>query len=310
MENKKELIVKDRHGVEHNLYDLPKNFVFDGDIDLSGSDFKELPDLSTITVTGSFSCKSCDNLITLKGAPEKVGGYFLCNYCNNLTSLEGAPQEVGGYFFCNNCENLVSLKGAPKQVNNMFACSDCNNLTSLEGAPQEVDGRFDCQDCNKLVSLKGAPKVVVGDFICSYCENLTSLEGAPQKVGGCFDCVGCKELTSLKGAPNKVGDNFYCGCCDNLKSLLHVSRCREIDSDYELLHRYAPGLKEHPFVGTQSLTYARLMISPLYNIERANQKVREKLANKHQDGEKTAPKEQVATTVNTAVLKAKESRDI
>ena len=91
MENKKELIVKDRHGVEHNLYDLPKNFVFDGDIDLSGSNLRELPDLSTVTVTGSFDCWDCSNLTSLKGAPKIVNGYFRCHHCDNLETLLHIP---------------------------------------------------------------------------------------------------------------------------------------------------------------------------------------------------------------------------
>ncbi len=99
MKNKKELIVKDRHGVEHNLYDLPKNFVFDGNIDLSGSNLKELPDLSTVTVTGSFDCWDCSNLTSLKGAPKEVGGFFNCSRCKSLKSTDLPTTKIKGKLY-------------------------------------------------------------------------------------------------------------------------------------------------------------------------------------------------------------------
>ena len=45
-------------------------------------------------------------------------------------------------------------------------------------------------------------------------------------------------------------------------------------------------------------------------IEEAMAKTKAKLETKHQDGEKTDPKDSVTTTVNAAIIKAKESRDI
>ncbi len=291
MENKKELIVKDRHGVEHNLYDLPKNFVFDGDIDLSGSSLRELPDLSTVTVTGDFKCDGCKNLTSLKGAPSAVKGDFSCFICHNLTSLKGAPKEVGGN----------------------FECSDCKNLTSLEGAPQKVGGTFDCGVCPKLTSLKGAPKEVGEDFCCYAC-NITSLEGAPQKVGKDFSCDYCDKLTSLRGAPKKIGEYFYCKYCTTLKSLIHIPECKGVagnTSILELLKQYTSCIQGNYGI---SARYEDIVSSPKYKqelaIEASMSKTKAKLEAKHQDGEKTAPKKQVASAVNATVLKAKESRDI
>ena len=117
------------------------------------------------TITGNFDCRSCNNLTSLEGAPEKIDGYFNCSNCKNLISLEGAPKAVKGYFNCNRCNNLTSLEGAPKEVNEYFDCSDCINLESLEGAPKEVKGDFYCDGCEKLKSLKGAPKVIKCRFI-------------------------------------------------------------------------------------------------------------------------------------------------
>ena len=142
-------------------------------------------------VNGCFGCYKCNSLISLKGAPEKVGGAFDCSDCNSLRSLKGAPEKVGGTFDCSECDSLISLEGAPKEVGGDFYCSDCEYLTSLEGAPKKVSRCFTCSGCNILTSLKGAPKEVGENFNCLYCRHLNSLKGAPKKVGGDFKCYGC-----------------------------------------------------------------------------------------------------------------------
>ena len=154
-------------------------------------------------VTGNFNCSGL-SLISLKGAPQKIGGSFYCPR-NQLTSLEGAPRNVGKDFYCSE-NQLTSLAGAPQIVSKDFWCHN-NHLTSLEGAPQIIGGEFNCQS-NQLTSLEGAPQEVGGIFNC-YGNKLTSLEGAPQIVGEHFNCSGNK-LTSLEGAPKEVGGWFYC----------------------------------------------------------------------------------------------------
>ena len=127
-------------------------------------------------VNGCFGCYKCNSLISLKGAPEKVGGTFDCSECDSLISLEGAPKEVGGDFYCSDCEYLTSLEGAPKKVSRCFTCSGCNILTSLKGAPKEVGENFNCLYCRHLNSLKGAPKKVGGDFKCYGCACKFTIE--------------------------------------------------------------------------------------------------------------------------------------
>ena len=102
----------------------------------------------------------------------EVDGFFDCGNCNNLTSLKGAPEEVGDHFYCGYCEKLTSLEGSPKIVGSGFYCESCNNLTSLKGAPEKVEGVFNCNYCDKLTSLKGASKNVGGNFECRKCNNL------------------------------------------------------------------------------------------------------------------------------------------
>ena len=187
-------------------------------------------------ITGNFDCYGLD-LISLKGAPQKVGGYFRC-FRNQLTSLEGAPQEVGSDFACNS-NKLTSLKGAPQKVGGWFVCYS-NQLTSLEGAPQIVGGWFDCSN-NKLTSLKGAPQIIDKSFNCSY-NQLTTLEGAPQKVNKDFDCSN-NQLTSLKGAPQIVGGEFSCPY-NNLTSLEGAPR--EVGGDFWCYNNQLTSLKGAP----------------------------------------------------------------
>ena len=169
-----------QNGQIWDLNDLPDGFVIKGDLDLSDKKLEKLPDLSKVTIEGSFDC--FDNQLTsLEGAPQNVAGSFGCSG-NQLTSLKGAPKEVGGDFHCHR-NQLTSLEGAPEKVGGDFSCSD-NQLTSLKGAPKEVGGFFGCSD-NQLTSLEGAPEKVGGDFSCFY-NQLTSLKGAPKEVGGYF----------------------------------------------------------------------------------------------------------------------------
>jgi len=161
-----------------------KNGVYDGDITVHPSMVEKgkmkIPEIKE--VTGNFDCSKLD-LISLEGAPEKVGKNFFCGR-NELTSLKGAPEKVGGKFFCS-YNNLTSLENAPSTVLEGFYCYN-NDLTSLKGAPISVSGDFKCQH-NDLTSLKKAPTSVSGDFNCNDNE-LTSLEGAPSTVNGYFEC--------------------------------------------------------------------------------------------------------------------------
>ena len=159
---------------------LPRGYEIDGDVVLDKCELKELPDFSKVKVMGDFSCAN-NQLITLKGAPDKVGGRFYCSF-NQLTTLKGGPEKVGKFFQC--AENkLTTLEGAPQKVGTGFDCSK-NQLTTLEWAPKEVGGSFYCCH-NKLASLKGAPQKVGGDFRCEN-NQLVSLKGKPHEIGGEF----------------------------------------------------------------------------------------------------------------------------
>ena len=187
----------------------------DGNVELNFKNLEKLP-FKFGVVKNDFSCQQND-LISLEGAPKKVGGNFRCDN-NKLTSLKGSPEKVGGNFSCS-FNKLTSLEGSPKEVVDDFFCA-YNNLTSLEGAPKKVGGSFNCSH-NKLTSLKWGPKEVVGSFNCEN-NKLISLEGSPKEIYGGFDCSNNK-LTSLKGAPEKVGYIFNCSN-NNLTTLEYAPK--------------------------------------------------------------------------------------
>jgi hypothetical protein len=101
------------------------------------------PQTGLVDVDGGFYC-SDQHLTDFKGVIfGVVTEYFDCSN-NQLISLEGAPQKVGGSFYCYD-NQLTSLEGAPQQVEGDFDCSN-NQLTSLDGAPSWVGGSLYCSD--------------------------------------------------------------------------------------------------------------------------------------------------------------------
>ncbi|MEZ0223072.1 MAG: hypothetical protein ACAH83_00835 [Alphaproteobacteria bacterium] len=120
-----------RWGVEYKR-NPDGTLVVYGALDISNRDLTRLPDLSSVSVLGLFSCSN-----------------------NFLTSLEGSPRYVEGSYYCHN-NQITSLKGGPDTIIHNFQCYN-NRLTSLEGAPKTVRGFFYCQG-NQLASLEYAPK--------------------------------------------------------------------------------------------------------------------------------------------------------
>lgn len=112
--------------------------VVNGNIDLSGKNLTQLPDLRPVIIEGVFSCYG-NKLTSLEGSPVIVREGFFCEN-NQLTTLEGAPSFVGGHFSCS-YNKLISLRGAPEKVRGDFYCS-YNQLKTFEGAPKMVGGRF------------------------------------------------------------------------------------------------------------------------------------------------------------------------
>lgn len=155
-----------------------------GPVNLKGLKLKKLPILFN-TVTRDFDCS--DNvLISLEGAPKKIGGRFICNN-NNLISLENSPKIVSQSFICNN-NMLITLRGCPKEIGGDFNCEH-NNLKSLEYGPRKIIGNYFCS-YNKLKSLYGSPPIVE-TFNCNN-NLLETLDGIPTIIKYIFNCSNNK----------------------------------------------------------------------------------------------------------------------
>lgn len=204
-------------GKMYNLYKLPKNFVINGDLDISGLGLTKLPNLSTVTVTGNFNCAN-----------------------NNLTSLRGAPHHIGKNFSCRH-NAIRDLMYMPSHIGDGIDLSE-NNIFSLNGAPEIVNGFFFCSS-NSLVTLLGGPKIVKSDFDCSY-NQLATLSYAPVQTGKSdtlhpwFDCSN-NLLKSLDGAPKS---NLSLFRCDN-NSFDKYSAAPPHISKYELITGLPDGYK-------------------------------------------------------------------
>lgn len=130
----------DRMGVP---YTLDGRQITVEDVDLTCRGLTHLPDLQDVVVKGSFDC-SQNLLVTLDGAPRRVGSDFDCDH-NRLRSLEGGPESVGNSYDCS-YNQLSSLKGSPKTVGHSFF-SNSNSLLSLNGcAAMEVGNYFKVSD--------------------------------------------------------------------------------------------------------------------------------------------------------------------
>ena len=105
-------LCKDINGKIHSIYNIPEGTVFDN-LDLSGMDFTELPDLSKCTIKGKLDLRNCSNLTSLKGLPEGLRE-LNCSSCKSLRSLEGCPESVEEIDL-SECDS-ISLEGCPKGI--------------------------------------------------------------------------------------------------------------------------------------------------------------------------------------------------
>ena len=96
-------------GIEDYTINNKGEIDVDGEVDLSGKDFKELP-YKFGKVKGYFKLDGCENLISINNCPDKVGDSFDIDGCIRLDSLEGCPKEVGSNFWCGNCKRKFTTK--------------------------------------------------------------------------------------------------------------------------------------------------------------------------------------------------------
>lgn len=215
--------------------------------------------------TGDFVCTHLDNLISLWGAPGRVGNRFSCSQCDKLTDLKGAPKYVEHSFYCCYCFNLKSLKGAPEYVGGGFNCTGCANLTNLNNITKNIQEDVIADKCDNLsdVSVLSQEMIRKSSFKECYklpfttrninilqfdqdtqlwnCKQQISIKDKdlidgklPIKFGainGDFECYDCRKLISLEGGPKMVNGSVSLYHCISLTSLIgapeHVQKIFE-----------------------------------------------------------------------------------
>ena len=89
-----------KNGAYYNVYDLPKGFVYNGNMDLSYAGLVKLPDMSTVTIKGDYKI-SGTNLISLYGCPKIVTGNFYAydNRPQKYTQQRPRNVIIGGRYY-------------------------------------------------------------------------------------------------------------------------------------------------------------------------------------------------------------------
>ena len=89
-------------------------------------------------IDGNFICSNT-KIKSLEGAPEVVDGSFDCSHCDDLVSLKGAPEQCEK-FVCSYCPKLTNLKGISKKINYGIWCNECENLKSIDDISSDFKG--------------------------------------------------------------------------------------------------------------------------------------------------------------------------
>ena len=96
-------------GIEKYTINSQGEIDVDGEVDLSGRDFKELP-YKFGKVKGYFNLDGCENLISIKNCPNEIYGYFSIEYCTNFECITNAHiKRILGTFYCRHNKNEVTL---------------------------------------------------------------------------------------------------------------------------------------------------------------------------------------------------------
>ena len=119
--------------------------MIEGNLNISGKELTELPDLSKVVVRGNFSCSN-NELTSLKGCPHIVGGDFICSdnqlTFGNYSFTYGTPGVSSGTVR-NALADYFEDPGMAKQTvsNIKFENgSSTSNLNILWGGQSNTDG--------------------------------------------------------------------------------------------------------------------------------------------------------------------------
>ena len=173
---------------KNNIYYGPQYTIYDNivtpheSLDFWGSDCEDL-NAGGLFEWGEYkyglSIDTCNELQSLKGAPEKIGGILKISSCIKMKSLEGCPdcREIQLYFI-----PIENLKGISKNIKNGIVIRACDELETLEGAPKKIQGDLIINGCKSLKSL-GDIEVVEGHLSINDCPLINENTKLPEVKG-------------------------------------------------------------------------------------------------------------------------------
>ncbi|MBO5705045.1 MAG: hypothetical protein J6R99_03445 [Alphaproteobacteria bacterium] len=123
----------------YDINNLPRNLTVKGDIDLSGRDLTQLPDMSGLRIVGDFIVSN-NKLKNLDGSPHCVDGDYMCDF-NELESIDNVSDIIRGTFNCSN-NKLRKVSVVFKHIGGDFIASN-NLIADLDGVPYSVGGTVD-----------------------------------------------------------------------------------------------------------------------------------------------------------------------
>lgn len=156
---------------------------------------KELP--VKFGVTGKFTIRDCDNLITLEGMPDVVNGKCSIINMKSINDLEHTPEA--NELYVSACD-IKTTKGI--KCTSMISISFCRKLERLENS--ELSCKSFMLHYLPIKTLEGCPDNVSHRVVINECENLSSLEKSPAHIGDFFSVINCKKLNSAFGATKGV----------------------------------------------------------------------------------------------------------
>lgn len=77
----------------YNVYDLPKGFTYQGNMDLSNAGLICVPNMSTVTIKGDYNI-SQNKLVTFYGIPKEVFGDFYAYKNENMRYTNHCPRNI------------------------------------------------------------------------------------------------------------------------------------------------------------------------------------------------------------------------
>ncbi len=221
-------LISDKQGVTQNIYDLPENTHFVGNLNLEGVEIESLP--KGFRVDGNLLCANSaikelpDNLVVSRhavfdgseietiGENIHIGKTLSLAHCKKLIHIPGSTKIDGDLVLSG---NAVETMGDNITIGGDLR-ADLRSHSALKHLPMgmKIGGSVELPFCN-LLSI--GDNVAIGERLNLTCNHNLAHIGAGLKVGGYMD-VTASAISSLPDNL-EIGHNLWIERCKNLRSL-------------------------------------------------------------------------------------------